>query len=91
MPSEVLKSDGILAKIAKHHVFGSTTMVVIFLNAIWISIDIEFNNAPVLSEADAIFIVVENLFCSYFTAELLIRFGSYKRTCTAMKDLWCLT
>ncbi|CAK8989614.1 Voltage-dependent T-type calcium channel subunit alpha-1G (Voltage-gated calcium channel subunit alpha Cav3.1) [Durusdinium trenchii] len=90
MPSEVLKSDGILAKIAKHHVFGSTTMVVIFLNAIWISIDIEFNNAPVLSEADAIFIVVENLFCSYFTAELLIRFGSYKRTCTAMKDLWFL-
>ena len=38
-------------------------MCVIFLNAIWISIDIEFNDAAIISEADAGFVLVENLFC----------------------------
>jgi hypothetical protein len=90
MPSEVLKADGLLPKIARHHLFGSTTMCVIFLNAIWISIDIEFNDAVIISEADWGFIMVENLFCTYFTVELLIRFGAYKRTCNALKDAWSL-
>lgn len=90
MPSEVLKADGLLPKIARHHLFGSTTMCVIFLNAIWISIDIEFNDAVIISEADWGFIMVENLFCTYFTVELLIRFGAYKRTCNALKDAWFL-
>ena len=90
MPSEVLKADGLLPKIARHHLFGSTTMCVIFLNAIWISIDIEFNDALIISEADWGFIMVENLFCTYFTVELLIRFGAYKRTCNALKDAWSL-
>ncbi len=65
-------------------------MGVIFLNAIWISIDIEFNDAAIISEADWGFILVENLFCTYFTGELLIRFATYKRTCNAFKDAWFL-
>lgn len=51
--------------------FGSITMCVIFLNAIWISIDIEFNDAAIISEAEAGFVVVENLFCTS---------GHWKRT-----------
>lgn len=88
MPSEVWKSDGLLPKIARHHLFGSTTMIVIFLNAIWMSIDIEHNPADIISEAPWGFVVMENLFCSYFTLELLIRFAAYKRTCSAFKDAW---
>ena len=63
-------------------------MCVIFLNAIWISIDIEFNSALIISEADWGFILVENLFCTYFTGELVIRFCAYKRKCSAFKDAW---
>lgn len=90
MPSEIMRSDGFLPRIARHPLFGSTTMGVIFLNAIWISIDIEFNDAAIISEADWGFILVENLFCTYFTGELLIRFATYKRTCNAFKDAWFL-
>lgn len=90
MPSEIMRSDGFLPRIARHPLFGSTTMGVIFLNAIWISIDIEFNDAAIISEADWGFILVENLFCTYFTGELLIRFATYKRSCNAFKDAWFL-
>lgn len=63
-------------------------MIVIFLNAIWMSIDIEHNPADIISEAPWGFVVMENLFCTYFTLELLIRFAAYKRTCSAFKDAW---
>ena len=63
-------------------------MTVIFLNAIWLSIDIEFNDADIIVEAAPGFIIAENLFCAYFTAELLIRYLVYTRTCYALQDPW---
>ena len=81
-----MKTEGRLAAFAKHPWFERTTMSVIFLNAIWISIDIEFNKADIISEADAGFVLVENLFCTYFTLELLIRYCLYKKTSSAFKD-----
>ena len=65
-------------------------MTVIFLNAIWIGIDIELNHADVLAEADIGFILAENLFCFYFTVELLIRFLVYTKKTYALKDVWFL-
>ena len=65
-------------------------MTVIFLNAIWIGIDIELNHADVLAEADVGFILAENLFCFFFSAELLIRFLLYTRKVYALKDMWFL-
>ncbi|CAJ1417754.1 unnamed protein product [Effrenium voratum] len=85
-----MKTEGRLAAFAKHPWFERTTMSVIFLNAIWISIDIEFNKADIISEADAGFVLVENLFCTYFTLELLIRYCLYKKTSSAFKDAWFL-
>ncbi|CAJ1387619.1 unnamed protein product [Effrenium voratum] len=87
---DLMKTEGRLAAFAKHPWFERTTMSVIFLNAIWISIDIEFNKADIISEADAGFVLVENLFCTYFTLELLIRYCLYKKTSSAFKDAWFL-
>ena len=86
--NETLKSEGILPKIAKSSLLERTTMTVIFLNAIWLSIDIEFNDADIIVEAEPGFFVVENLFCAYFTVELLIRYLVYTRTWYAFKDPW---
>ena len=46
------------------------------------------NDAATLVDAQPVFIVVENLFCVYFSVELAIRFAAfrYKRNC--MKDSW---
>ena len=83
-----LKSDGLLPKIAKSALLERATMLVIFVNAIWLSIDIEFNDADIIVEADAGFFIAENMFCAYFTMELLIRYLVYTRTWYALKDPW---
>ncbi|CAE7601222.1 Cacna1h [Symbiodinium sp. CCMP2592] len=77
-------------QLAMHPCFERFTMSVIFLNAMWISVDIEFNRAEILSEADAGFIVVENLFCLFFTFELIVRLWTYTRKCSALRDIWFL-
>mmetsp|Transcript_52599 Transcript_52599/g.118441 ORF Transcript_52599/g.118441 Transcript_52599/m.118441 type:complete len:632 (-) Transcript_52599:18-1913(-) len=81
-----LDDDHILARIARSPIFENVTMMVIFLNAVWISIDIDYNHADLIVNADPVFQVVENLFCLYFTAELIVRYGAYRNTITALKD-----
>jgi len=78
--------DRLLARIARSTAFENVTMAVIFVNAIWISVDIDLNKADLIINADPIFQIMENLFCFYFTAELIIRYGSYKRSLSALKD-----
>eukprot|EP00439_Symbiodinium_sp_Y106_P033611 s2319_g4.t1 len=85
-PTDVFKEEGFLAKLAGHPMFERITMTVIFLNAIWIGVDIELNHADVLAEADPGFIVAENLFCFFFSAELTIRFLLYTRKIYALRD-----
>lgn len=87
--NDQIKTEGCLPKIAKSSLLERATMTVIFLNAVWLSIDLEFNQeADIIVEAPPLFFVVENLFCTYFTAELLIRYLVYTRTWYAMKDPW---
>ena len=77
-----------MMRIAKHPLFERVTMAVIFLNAVWISVEIEFNNAVILTEAEPGFIVVENLFCSFFTCELILRYSLFSKSWYALRDLW---
>ena len=89
-PVAVAEPSGRLYRLAIHPYFERVTMAVIFLNAMWISVDIEFNKAEILSEAEPGFILVENLFCVFFSFELFVRLWTYTRTCNALKDIWYL-
>jgi hypothetical protein len=55
----------------------------IILNMLWIGIDLDYNQAAFLCDAPFGFQFMENLFCSFFTVELMIRFLSFsvKRHC----------
>lgn len=66
--------------------FDSASMAAIALNVIWIGIDTMYNKEDLLVNADAAFIVIENIFCVVFTAELLIRIGAMKQPCSVFKD-----
>merc|ERR1719210_1933512 len=77
---------GIFQKIAKHPVFESVTLYVIALNALWISIDTDLNNATVLLEAHPVFQIVEQLFCMYFSFEWFVRFMSFKHKRSGLRD-----
>eukprot|EP00930_Biecheleria_cincta_P029877 TRINITY_DN20733_c0_g1_i1.p1 TRINITY_DN20733_c0_g1~~TRINITY_DN20733_c0_g1_i1.p1 ORF type:complete len:609 (+),score=114.18 TRINITY_DN20733_c0_g1_i1:147-1973(+) len=79
---------GFCQRVARHQLFESVTLFVVALNAIWIWIDTDYNTAEKLIDADAVFIVVENLFCIYFVIELIIRFGAFKKKFNCLKDGW---
>lgn len=69
--------DSDLARFAHGRLFQDTTLAVIVLNGVWIGIDVQYNH-PLLKKNGKLPLeptstVVENLFCVYFTAEILIR------------------
>ncbi|CAK9001594.1 unnamed protein product [Durusdinium trenchii] len=84
------KKSGVAQKIVRSTHFENLCMFVIFLNAIWIGIDMSLNDAEVLAYADAPFVVVENLFCCFFFFEILVRLLAFDRTWGAFKDRWFL-
>jgi len=79
-------TQGCAQCIARSALFESLTFVVILLNAIWIAIDTDNNDAVVLLDADRAFQITENAFCTFFTAELLIRFLSFKEKRRCVHD-----
>lgn len=64
--------------IAKSAMFENSTLIVIFVNALWIAVDIDYNDSHVLVYSSPVFVVMENVFCTYFTLELLIRFMAFR-------------
>jgi len=83
-------TKGCFQAVAKHAYFDYVTLALIVLNAIWIGVDTELNQASLLIDASAPFQVVENLFCTYFAAELFIRFMAFASKSHCLRDRWFL-
>jgi len=86
-------NDSICSKIALDERFQNLTLAVIVINAGWIGIDIEKNHANIPVDGDELplypgYKIVENLFCLYFTFEVVVRFGSYRRKISCLFDGW---
>lgn len=79
---------GCIQKIAKSATFEYTTLLVIIMNAVWIAIDTDYNGAQYLTDAHPVFQVVENLFCFYFTSELIMRFAAFRHKPSCLRDFW---
>lgn len=88
-------NDSRCARISEHHLFQNATLITIVLNAIWIGVDVQANH-PVFKEQrgtkhlplEPFSTIVENLFCTYFTVELIVRFVAFKRKLDCFKDNW---
>jgi len=79
---------GFWQSLAKNNRFQDVSLIVIAMNSIWIAIDTDFNSAQVLSHAPWPFQLMENLFCSFFTVEITVRFMAFKSKTSAFKDGW---
>jgi hypothetical protein len=64
------------------------TLFVIALNAVWIWVDCDYNSSPVLYYSHPVFIVIENLFCTYFFGEWMLRFCAFKLKNNCLNDRW---
>lgn len=86
--TDYYKETGICQRIARSAIFDNTSLVIITINAIWISVDTDYNTKPTLINAHPVFVFAENFFCGYFVFEVLARFGAFnvKRMC--LTDPW---
>ncbi|CAK0875009.1 unnamed protein product, partial [Prorocentrum cordatum] len=84
------KETGICQAVARSDFFAFGGMMVVVLNAIWLAVETDHNDEPILSDADPGFQVVEHLFCAIFTLEWLIRFGAFENKLGGFRDTWFL-
>lgn len=88
-----MKGTTKVADIAYSAWFLNITILIIVCNAIWMLIDVEWNHvnlrgADGRTPLETLGIVMENLFCSYFTAEILLRLIAFKSWIFMFKDAW---
>jgi len=81
-------NDTVFARVEEAPWFRSATLLVIVLNALWICVDVEWNHSSLPLEPASL--VVEHLFCAYFSAELLVRFLALRRRLLCVRDPWFL-
>lgn len=91
---EVLTNDSIFAKIALDDNFQNFTLGVIVVNALWIGIDTDWNHSNLKKHKDdkaplaPVSTIIENLFCIYFTFEVVVRFLAFRRKIFCFRDGW---
>lgn len=85
---KLYKLAGLWPKIAKSQLFDQGTLVVIILNALWLWVDADYNNATSLIDSAPLFQTVEHLFSIYFSFEWLVRLMSFKRKLEGFHDAW---
>jgi voltage-gated sodium channel len=79
---------GVAQRIAKDPIFENLTLAVISLNAVYIAIDTDWNRADALADYDIPFFLAEQVFCVYFTGEIIIRFAAFAKKLDCFKDGW---
>lgn len=80
--------DDCIGRLAAAQWFEFLTLAVVSANAIWVAIDVDNNKAPSLAQSKPQFIIVENLFCIYFTFELAVRFLGVRHKSDLRRDAW---
>jgi len=82
------KETGFFQWVAKSDAFDRVTFCTVLANAVWLSVDADYNNATIITDASPVFFVAENIFCTIFFSELLIRFCAFQRKRHAFRDTW---
>jgi hypothetical protein len=79
---------GFFQKVARHIYFENATLAVIVVNAVWIAVDSDENQAETLLDAKWPFVCMDIAFFGYFCMELFVRFMAFERKCNCLKDGW---
>lgn len=82
------KDKGWAQSISRSTIFENITLSIIVFNALWISIDTDLNHADSMIDANPVFIVAEQFFAIFFTSEIILRFCSFKRKLSCLRDSW---
>mmetsp|Transcript_49666 Transcript_49666/g.116767 ORF Transcript_49666/g.116767 Transcript_49666/m.116767 type:complete len:822 (-) Transcript_49666:59-2524(-) len=84
--------NGCCGLVAASPVFFSCSMGMVIAYCFWLGIEADNNthksHSLYQAEVNPIFAVVENIFCVFFTAELIIRFCGFRRKRNCFHDMW---
>mmetsp|Transcript_67390 Transcript_67390/g.197026 ORF Transcript_67390/g.197026 Transcript_67390/m.197026 type:complete len:679 (-) Transcript_67390:178-2214(-) len=83
-----LYGAGCCARIARSFTFSLLTTALVFINVIWIGVDVDWNTASTIEDAALEFQVMEYIFCFFFSLELLIRLLAFRRMRDFIRDAW---
>ncbi|CAD7941081.1 unnamed protein product [Amoebophrya sp. A120] len=88
------ETESYSAMIARNQTFEFFTLAVIVFNGLWMGYDTDNNvqesgkATESLGASEIDFVVMENLFCLYFTCEVLIRFVAFEKKRNCLNDFW---
>lgn len=86
--TDYYSKEGWAADLARSEWFNHVTLSVILLNAIWIGVGTDYNEAEHLSDADVGFQLGEHLFCIFFVLELMVRYLAFDNKWHCFLDCW---
>jgi len=82
---DLYHTSGCCASIAKSTSFNFLTFFVILLSAFWIGVETAHYGEEYFNTTRK---VVDHIFCTFFTIEILIRFGAFKVKRHCLTDKW---
>jgi hypothetical protein len=82
------KEDGCVTHIVKSSQFDAMSSFAICLNAVYLGVDADHNDAENLYDAALAFVILENAFCLYFAVEFALRILAFKHAKNAFHDGW---
>lgn len=77
---------GWTAQLVMNKYFEAVTLAIISLNALWIGVDMELNEADTWLDAHPVFQAADNGFCIYFSLEVIFRFCAFRVKSSCLKD-----
>jgi hypothetical protein len=86
--TDFYSTAGCSQAVARSDRFANITVIVVMLNAVYIGIDADWNTAENIFDAHWFFCLSSNLFCVYFTFELVVRMLAFRHMRDALKDGW---
>jgi hypothetical protein len=79
--------ESVFSWVAQHNGrLETVTLAVVVLNGIWIAIDIDLNRPPL--DKLIMWVIMDNLFCTYFSGELLVRFFAFQKKWKVIYSGW---
>jgi voltage-gated sodium channel len=87
-PHTLLKESGVFRKIHDSMSFRVVSFFMIIANAIYIGVEADWNPGTDWEGSGFAFSICEQIFCAFFTFELVVHYGSFRNTRDTLKDKW---
>jgi len=81
---------GFCVRVANTVAFHAISLMMICANALYIGIEADWNESVSLNEAEWQYQVCDHVFCIFFTVEIIIRFGTFRKKRDCFRDNWFL-